>query len=185
MRIAFAAGGTAGHLNPALCTAEELRLRDRSFEALFLVSRRGLESEILERVGFPFEELPVTGFGSALSWRIVPAIGAMLRSYGKARALMKRRGIQALVGYGAYVSVPPALAARSLGLKVVIHEQNAIMGRANRLLARIANRVALGLPLADEPRWAEKGYLLAGTPLRRELAQRVTREEGRRRLGLD
>ena len=143
-----------------------------------------MERAILDRAGFPFEELPVSAFGSALSWRIVPAIGTMLRSYKMARALMKRRGMQALIGYGAYVSVPPALAARALGLKVVIHEQNAIMGRANRWLARIAHRVALGLPLADEPRWAEKGYLITGTPLRREIMRGVTRGEGRRGLGV-
>jgi UDP-N-acetylglucosamine--N-acetylmuramyl-(pentapeptide) pyrophosphoryl-undecaprenol N-acetylglucosamine transferase len=170
-------------LNPALCTAEELRRRG-SFEALFLVSQRGMEREILKQAGFPFEELPMVGFGSALSLRSVSMIGAMMRSYGRARALMKRKGIQALVGYGAYVSVPPALAARSMGLKIVIHEQNAVMGRANRWLARIAHRVALGLPLADEPRWAEKGYLITGTPLRREIARGVTREEGRRYLGV-
>lgn len=171
-------------MNPALCTAEELLRRDRSFEALFLVSRRGLEREILDRAGFPFEELPVSALGGGPFWRIVPAIGAMLRSYGMARALMKRRGMQALVGYGAYVSVPPALAARSLGLKIVIHEQNAIMGRANRWLARIADRVALGLPLAGEPQRAGKGYPVTGIPLRREIARGVTRVEGRRRLGV-
>jgi len=185
MRVAFAAGGTAGHLYPALCTADELRRRDRSFEALFLVSRRGREREILEQCGFSCEELPGSGFGRALSLRIVPAVGAVLSSYRSARTMMKRTGMQALIGYGAYVSVPPALAARALGLKVIIHEQNAVMGRANRWLARLADRVALGLPLTDEPRWPERGYLLTGTPLRQEILQGVTREEGRRYLGVE
>lgn len=172
-------------MNPALCTAEELRLRDRSFEALFLVSQRGLERGILDRAGFPFEELPVSALGGRGASGIVPAAGAMLRSLWRARALMKGKGMQALVGYGAYVSVPPALAAWSLGLKVVIHEQNAIMGRANRWLARIAHRVALGLPLADGPRRAGKGYPVTGTPLRREIMRGVARGEGRRRLGVE
>jgi UDP-N-acetylglucosamine--N-acetylmuramyl-(pentapeptide) pyrophosphoryl-undecaprenol N-acetylglucosamine transferase len=185
MRIAFAAGGTAGHLYPALCTADELRRRDRLFEALFLVSRRGREREILEQYGFPCEEVPASGFGGALSLRIVPAVATMLSSYRTSRALMRGRGTQALIGYGAYVSVPPALAARALGLKVIIHEQNAVMGRANRVLARLADRVALGLPLSDEHRWAERGYLLTGIPLRPEMLQGVTREEARGYLGVD
>ncbi len=185
MRIAFAAGGTAGHLYPAVCTADELRRRDRSFEALFLVSQRGREREILEQFDFPCEELPVSGFGSALSLRIIPAAGAALSSYRRARTMMMKTGMQALIGFGAYVSVPPALAARALGLNVIIHEQNAVMGRANRWLARLADRVALGLPLSDEPRWREKGYLLTGTPLRQKILRGVTREDGRRYLGVE
>jgi UDP-N-acetylglucosamine--N-acetylmuramyl-(pentapeptide) pyrophosphoryl-undecaprenol N-acetylglucosamine transferase len=171
-------------LYPALCTAGELRRRDRFFEALFLVSRRGREREVLQQYGFPCEELPASGFGGALSLRLVPAAAALLSSYRRARALMKGRGAQALIGYGAYVSVAPALAARALGLRVIIHEQNAVMGRANRWLVRLADRVALGLPLSDEPRWAERGYLLTGIPLRPEVIQGVTREEARRYLGV-
>ncbi|MEI6633177.1 MAG: undecaprenyldiphospho-muramoylpentapeptide beta-N-acetylglucosaminyltransferase [Chlamydiota bacterium] len=183
MRIAFAAGGTGGHLYPALGVAEELLRRDRASECLFLVSRRGVERGVLEGFGFPFVELPASAFGSICSFRVVPALARMILAYREAGRLMRERGMQALVGFGAYVSVPPALSARAMGIGVVIHEANAVMGRANRLLSRVADAVALGMP-SGERRRAGTRCEVTGIPLRRGIVRGMERDEARRILGL-
>lgn len=183
MRIAFAAGGTGGHLYPALGTAVELVRRDRACECLFLVSQRGVERRILEGAGFPFAELPASAFGSVCSYRAIPALARMIRAYREAGRLMRERGTQALAGFGAYASVPPVLAARAMGIGVVIHEQNAVMGRANRLLSRIADAVALGMPLEGDQRAGARREV-TGIPLRPGILRGMERGEARRILGL-
>ncbi|MCX6353869.1 MAG: undecaprenyldiphospho-muramoylpentapeptide beta-N-acetylglucosaminyltransferase [Candidatus Aureabacteria bacterium] len=184
MRIAFAAGGTAGHLYPALCAAMELRRRHAAFEALFLISRRGREREILEEHGFAYEELAVSGFGQVLSYRMLPAMAGMLGAFRRAFSLLRGKGMSALVGFGAYVSVAPAFAARLLGMRLIIHEQNAVMGRANRILARFADRICMGLPLNGEPAGTRGKCVFTGIPLRPEVREGVRREDALACLGL-
>jgi UDP-N-acetylglucosamine--N-acetylmuramyl-(pentapeptide) pyrophosphoryl-undecaprenol N-acetylglucosamine transferase len=183
MRIAFAAGGTGGHLYPALGVAGELVRRDPASECFFLVSRRGVERRVLEGSGFPFAELPASAFGSICSYRVIPALARMILAYREAGRLMRARGVQALVGFGAYASVPPALSARAMGIGVVIHEANAVMGRANRLLARVADAVALGMP-SGEHRRADTRCEVIGIPLRPGIVRGMARTEARRLLEL-
>jgi UDP-N-acetylglucosamine--N-acetylmuramyl-(pentapeptide) pyrophosphoryl-undecaprenol N-acetylglucosamine transferase len=182
MRIAFAAGGTGGHLYPAIAVAEMLAARGRARDCFFFVSRRGVERRILEGAGFPFTELPACPIAGAAPHRLLPAAARMLRAYRAARRLMRERGTEALVGFGAYASVPPALAARAMGLGLVVHESNAVMGRANRLLARVAHAVAFGMPQGEGRREA-RGEV-TGTPLRAGILRGADRNEARRLLGL-
>ncbi len=182
MRIALAAGGTGGHLYPALGAAGELRRRDPGCDCFFFVSERGTERGALQDAGFPFAELPVRtlrGGAGACAAGLV----RMARAYRRAGRLMRERGTEALVGFGAYVSVPPALAARAIGLRLVIHESNAVMGAANRFLARFADAVALGMPLETGGRPGRRGEV-TGTPLRPGIARGMGRAEARRLLGI-
>ncbi len=184
MRIAFAAGGTAGHLYPAIFTAEELRRRYPASSILFLVSRGGEEGDILGDYGFQFEELFVSGIGRPVLYRVVPAAFRMLGAYAKSVRLLREMGAQAVVGFGAYVSVAPVLAAKKLGLKIVLHEQNAVMGRANRCLAPLADSVATSLSTVGRAETG-KGYRYTGIPLRPELLKQMDRGEAIDFLGLD
>ena len=184
MKVAFAAGGTGGHLYPALVTAEEMQRRNPSFHGFFLVSRRGVERRILESSGFPFYELPVSSFGNDLSLRAVSSLVSMLDAWRKSVALLREEKARVLVGFGAYVSVPAVLAASALGMKIVIHEQNAVMGRANRWLTRFADRVAVGLPQLGERNGVARDYVLTGIPLRQALSSGMGKEESLDCLGL-
>lgn len=182
MRIAFAAGGTGGHLYPALGVAGELVRRDSACECFFLVSARGVERKILENAGFPFAELPATALTGS-PYRRAAGLARMFRAFGQAKRLMRARESQALVGFGAYLSVPPALAARAMGLRVVIHEANAVMGRANRMLARFADAVALAMPLGGDADAVARGEV-TGIPLRPGILRGMEQGKARRALGL-
>jgi UDP-N-acetylglucosamine--N-acetylmuramyl-(pentapeptide) pyrophosphoryl-undecaprenol N-acetylglucosamine transferase len=184
MKVVFAGGGTAGHLYPAVAVARELRRRDPRCGVLFLVSRRGAGRQYLKEHGFQFRELAVSGVGRPLPLRSIPAAVKMLGAFVRSRRLLRLEGANAVVGFGAYVSVAPVLAAYALGLRIIVHEQNAVMGRANRCLVPLADRVAVGLP----PRAGMEGggrYTFTGIPLRPELYVPMKREDAIDFLGLE
>ncbi|MFL1464086.1 undecaprenyldiphospho-muramoylpentapeptide beta-N-acetylglucosaminyltransferase [Roseococcus sp. DSY-14] len=154
--IAIAAGGTGGHLFPAEALAAELLARGERI-ALFTDAR----SAAFDSPAFTqAERFVLEGSGIAGRSALKAARGALALGRGtwRARGLLRRTGARAVVGFGGYPAIPPALAALSLGAGrpvLVLHEQNAVLGRANRLLAPRADALALT--------YAETGRLPAGT----------------------
>ncbi len=168
-RIALAAGGTGGHVFPAVALGEALARRGH--RVLVLTDARGGAFETADapwtvrRVRAASPNRP--GLGAKLS--AVARLGLGLLD---ARRALREWGADAAVGFGGYASVPAALAAASLGLPVVLHEQNAVLGRANRWLAGRAKAVALSLePTAGlEGRAAAISY--TGNPVRAAILER-------------
>jgi UDP-N-acetylglucosamine--N-acetylmuramyl-(pentapeptide) pyrophosphoryl-undecaprenol N-acetylglucosamine transferase len=155
------AGGTGGHIFPALAVAESLR--ERGWRVVWLGNEGAMESRLVPPRGFEFVSL---GFGALrgkgmgrklkLPFSLTVAIARALRRLGEVRP-----GV--VLGMGGYVSFPGAVAARLRGLPLVVHEQNAVAGLANRVLARLADAVLTGFPGAlPGGRWV-------GNPVRREL----------------
>lgn len=160
----LAAGGTGGHLFPAQALAEEL-------------IRRGYVIHLMtdERVrdygkSFPAAEthiVPSATLSLSKPWAVP---GRALRLYGgyrKARAILARVKPLAVIGFGGYPSFPPIMAAARLGIPSCVHDQNAVMGRANRVLARWADAVASSFPdLMGLPPEAQKKLTITGNPVR-------------------
>jgi UDP-N-acetylglucosamine--N-acetylmuramyl-(pentapeptide) pyrophosphoryl-undecaprenol N-acetylglucosamine transferase len=142
-RIALAAGGTAGHVYPALAVAEALRERGGR-DIRFIGTEHGVEVELLRGCGFPLMLVPgqpwqnrgLRGRGSASMAAIAGVFAA--------RRLLRQHAVQAVIGFGGYASVGAILAARSLGLWTAIVEPNVEIGMANRLLARMVERLYAG-----------------------------------------
>ena len=135
--IALAAGGTGGHVFPALAVAEALQ-RD-GFDTLMLTDRRGARlmpasGHITLPAGSPFQRGLL---------RRMRAIGALAAGTIAALAIMIRRRPRVMIGFGGYPAFAPLLAARLLGTPSLLHEQNAFLGRANRLLARWTGNLAI------------------------------------------
>jgi UDP-N-acetylglucosamine--N-acetylmuramyl-(pentapeptide) pyrophosphoryl-undecaprenol N-acetylglucosamine transferase len=162
--ILLAAGGTGGHLFPAAALAQELK-------------RRGYEVELAtdERVekyqtDFPARAVhlvPSATFTSRSPLAMARTFFRLFNGYIKARHLLSEINPLAVIGFGGYPTLPPIMAARSLGIPNAIHEQNAIMGRANRFLSRFADRVALSFsPTKRLYPKAEARALVTGTPVR-------------------
>ena len=183
MRILLAGGGTAGHTSPLLATADALRRLDPDAEITCLGTPRGLENKVVPAAGYPLRLVPPVPLprkpGKDLA--LVPA-----RLRGAVRAALDvvddvRPDV--IVGYGGYVSVPAYAAARRRRIPLVVHEQNALPGIANRLGARIADRVAVSFP-GTPLRRAE----YVGLPIRRmvsTLDRAALRAEARAFFGLD
>ena len=138
MKVVLAGGGTAGHVNPALALAAALSDGD----VTFIGTTAGAEARLVPAAGFRLETLDVRGLDRS---RPLAAIGTGFRALGAlvaARRILRRSAPDAVVGMGGYVSLPACLAARTVGCPVVLHEQNIVLGLANRVCKPVAARVA-------------------------------------------
>lgn len=145
-RVVVAGGGTGGHVFPALAVAEELRGRGVAVDLIGTAA--GLEARVVPAAGYPFHVVsarPLRGGGAG---RLASGVGAAVRGVGEARALLRRLRPDVVVGVGGYASVATVLAARLLRLPVLLQEQNAVPGLANRWLGRVSRRICLGFEAA-------------------------------------
>jgi UDP-N-acetylglucosamine--N-acetylmuramyl-(pentapeptide) pyrophosphoryl-undecaprenol N-acetylglucosamine transferase len=163
--ILIMAGGTGGHVFPALALAR--RLREQSVEVVWLGTRRGIEARLVPAEAIPVEWLSVGGLrGKALStrlaapWRLTVALWQALRVMGRRRPAL-------VVGLGGFVTGPGGVAAWLTGRPLVIHEQNAIAGFTNRCLAHLAREVLEAFPGSFS---AGVRTVVIGNPVRREIA---------------
>ncbi|MGO3795690.1 MAG: UDP-N-acetylglucosamine--N-acetylmuramyl-(pentapeptide) pyrophosphoryl-undecaprenol N-acetylglucosamine transferase [Pauljensenia sp.] len=163
--IVLAGGGTAGHVNPLLATADALRARGCAI--VVLGTSQGLESDLVPAAGYHLVTIPKVPLPRRPSVALLTLPSRMHEAVREARAAMG--GADVLVGFGGYVSTPAYRAARTLGLPVVVQEQNARPGLANRLGARHAAVVALTFP--STPLRAVHGRtVVTGLPLRPAIA---------------
>lgn len=163
-RIMVMAGGTGGHVFPALAVAQELQAR--GWEVFWLGTPDSFEERIVPTQGFVMDRIAahrLRGQG-VLSALLAPfrLLHAVIQAW---RALRERRP-EVVLGFGGFVTGPGGIASRLLGLPLVIHEQNAIPGLTNRWLARVAKRVLEAFP-ASFP--AARKAVLTGNPVRREI----------------
>jgi len=182
-RAIIACGGTGGHLFPGLAVAEELK--SRGHEILLIVSEKSIDSMALgSHPDFKYEKLPSVGMPSPLSPAIVRFLRRSWESLGTCRTLYRRFRPSVVLGMGGFTSTAPLLAGRLQKLPTLIHESNAIPGRANRLAARFVTRVLLGFPSCADA-FAGRDCAVTGTPVRRDLGRRIPRDEALARLKLD
>ena len=141
MGMIIAGGGTGGHLFPGIAIAEEFLGRDPANRILFIGTERGLEKKVLGELGFPLRTLKVEGIKGRSPIRILASLlkipGSVIASVRIIRAFQPA----VVVGVGGYASGPAVLAARLMGLKTAIAEQNAFPGLTNRILGRFADRI--------------------------------------------
>ena len=188
MRIVFAGGGTAGHINPALAIAGYVREREPDAEILYIGAKGGMEERLVPAAGFPFRGIVVSGFQRKPSWdnlkRNAKTVVRMFTSSGEAKHILREFTPDLCVGTGGYVSGPVVREAVRLGIPSVIHEQNAFPGVTTKVLAKRVQRVMLAVE--DARRYLDPGArcALTGNPVRQEVL-RAQREPARRALGLD
>jgi UDP-N-acetylglucosamine--N-acetylmuramyl-(pentapeptide) pyrophosphoryl-undecaprenol N-acetylglucosamine transferase len=162
--VLIMAGGTGGHVFPALAVADVLRAR--ACNVVWLGTRRGIEARVVPAAGIRIEWVRVSGLRGkgVLSWLGAPF--RLLRALGDALGAMRRCRPDVVLGLGGFVAGPGGVAARLLGRPLVIHEQNAIAGLTNRILARLAGTVAEAFP-GSFP--ADVGAIAVGNPVRRAI----------------
>lgn len=172
MRVVLAAGGTAGHIFPGLSLARRLR-DDHGADVLFVGRAGGQEARLVPAAGFRLATVESRPFVRRLSVRALAAPVAALRAARRARRLL--RAADVAVGMGGYTSVPVALAAWRERVPLVLHEQNAVPGLANRVAARWARSVALSFAEAGSRFPSRVRTVVTGNPVRDAIA-RVPRE---------
>ncbi len=181
MNAIIACGGTGGHLFPGIAVAEVLR--QRGHEVLLFVSEKEIDGLALStRSQFRFEKLPTVGFPSVYSPRIFGFLRRFTESLSLCRSIYSKFNPQVVLGMGGFTSTAPILAGRLRGISTLVHESNAIPGKANRLAAKMVGAVLLGFKEAAQffPKVRTE---ITGTPIRTEL-KRLDKESAQLKLGL-
>lgn len=183
MKILFACGGTAGHINPALSIAELIKRNVPDASAVFVGTPGGMENRLVKEAGYAIRHVPVEGLRRSLSPRNLRAGVALLRSFGVAKRILAEEAPDLVVGTGGYVCYPVLRVASSLGIATVLHESNARAGIAARMLARRIDLALVNFPSAKRDFLKAGKTVVSGNPLRREFYA-LTRAEARLKLGL-
>ena len=157
-------GGTGGHTYPAIAVAQELT--ERGHHVRFVGGQRGIEGTVVPEAGFEIDLLPGRGLQRRATLANVAALWDAARAFFRALAIVRRYRPRVVVGFGGYASMPTVLAARLRRVPVVVHEQDAAPGLANRIGVRVGARAATSLPDTPLPR-----ATLTGNPVRAAFAQ--------------
>ncbi len=180
--IVIAGGGTGGHTSPGLAVAALLRVR--GIDCAWIGSERGLEARRAPEAGIPYHAIPTGKLRRGWAWQNVPDLFVnMPAGVVAAWRLLGQLRPQVVFATGGFVALPVAIAARLARVPLVVHEQTAVPGLANRIAARLATRVVV--TFADSARlFGGADVALTGNPLRPEL-RRGERQDAIARFGLD
>lgn len=169
--VLIMAGGTGGHVFPALACAHEFQ--SRGYKVHWLGTPRGIENEVVPAAGLPLHLIDVSGLRGKGLVSLLKAPWQLLRSLWQARRVMRQLQPVCVLGLGGYVTGPGGLAAKFAGVPLVIHEQNAVAGTANRSLAPFAARVCEAFP---DTFAASDKRRTTGNPVRTELFLETPRD---------
>jgi len=173
--VLIMAGGTGGHVFPALACAREFQ--NRGYTVHWLGTPRGIENELVPSAGLPLHLINVTGLRGKGKLSLLKAPFVLLKAVWQARKVIRELQPVCVLGFGGYVTGPGGVAAKLAGVPVIVHEQNAVAGTANRLLVPLAARVCEAFPntfsVSDKRR-------TTGNPVRTELQERK-KNRGRRK----
>ena len=188
MKVLFAGGGTAGHINPAIAVAGYIKQKHPDAEIVFIGTKRGMESRLVPQAGYEFHTIDVEGFQRKLSLenikRNISAVSKLLGASNAARKLLMQLKPDVVVGTGGYVSAPVLSQAAKLGIKCCIHEQNAFAGKTNKMLAPKVDAVMLAMPEAAKFIKPKNDPIIVGNPVRQSIID-MKKDEARKSLGLD
>ena len=172
MKLIIAGGGTGGHLFPGIAVAEEFLSRDPANKVLFVGTERGIEARAVPAAGYDLELISAAGIRGKGTFSQFKGIVMMIYGYAQSRKILKKFRPDMVLGVGGYASLPMVLAARGTQTPRFIHEQNAIPGLTNRLLARFANKIFI--TLEESARYFPAATTqVTGNPLRRQILDTV------------
>lgn len=187
MKIMFAAGGTGGHINPALAVAGEIRERYPDAEILFVGTKDKMEAKLVPAAGFDFTTIKISGFQRQLTpeniIRNIKTVWYLLTCGRRVRKIIKSFRPDVVVGFGGYVSGPVVQMAAKMGIPTAIHEQNAYPGVTNKTLSKVVDRVMLTAEEAEKHLAPKNKPTVTGLPVRGEML-RADREKSRKELGI-
>ena len=187
MRFLFAAGGTGGHINPALAVAGEIREQYPDSEILFVGAKGKMEADLVPKAGFDIKTINISGFQRKLSLenikRNIMTLVYLLVSSFQVKKIIRQFNPDVVIGFGGYVSGPVLRQAYKMGIPTAIHEQNAFPGVTNKTLAKHVDKVMITVEAARKHLQCKNECILTGLPVRGEML-RADRDFARAELGI-
>ncbi len=142
MKIVVTAGGTMGHINPALAIIEEFKRQEKNLEVLYIGTHNRMEKDYIPKKGIPYKEIEIYGFSKDLVLDI-KNIFLIQKATKKCKKILKEFQPDVVIGVGGYVTYPVLKAAHELKIKTFIHEQNSIPGKSNRWISKYADLIGV------------------------------------------
>ena len=187
MRLLFATGGTAGHINPALAVASYIREQYPDTEFLFIGTADHMEARLVPNAGFDFKTIDINGFRRSFSPQAIIAnvktVFKLIKSEKASRKIIKEFNPDVVIGFGGYVSGPVLQEAVKLNIPTCIHEQNAYPGITNKQLAKEVDKVMVTVEDAIRHLEAKNQVVVTGLPVRGELLTKA-KADARKELGV-
>ena len=187
MKILFATGGTAGHINPALAVASYIREKYPDSEILFVGTADHMESRLVPNAGFDFKTIKISGFRRSFAPKAIvhniKTVCQLVTSNSACKKIIKDFKPDVAVGFGGYVSGPVLQQAVKLGIPTCIHEQNAYPGITNKTLAKEVDKVMLTVEDAKKHLEPKNEVVVTGLPVRGELLK-ARKDISRKELGI-
>lgn len=178
MRVIFAGGGTAGHINPAISVADAILKIDDKSEILFIGTEKGLENRLCAEAGYPLWHIDVTGIKRSFSVDNLKAAFKVFTATSKARKMLEKFRPDAVVGTGGYICYPVIRAASSMGIYTALHESNAIPGMAVKMLKNKVDRIYVNFEECARLLGGGERIIRSGNPMRvTPFSRDLTREE--------
>ncbi len=143
MRVIVSAGGTGGHIYPALAMINKIKKENPESEFLYIGTHNRMEKDIIPKYDIPFETIEIYGFNRKKVWKNIKTLKTVFNSYYECKKIIKEFNPDIVIGFGGYVTVPVIYAAKKLGYKTFIHEQNSIPGKANLFLSKHATSIGV------------------------------------------
>ena len=188
MKVMIAAGGTGGHVNPALAVAGEIKKRHPEAEICFVGTSDRIEAKIVPQAGYELKTIEISGFKRSFSPDAIKAniktVTRLLKSSGAVKKIINEFNPDVVVGFGGYVSGPVVRMANKMGVPTAIHEQNAYPGITNKALSEKVDVVMLTAEEAKKHMTIKNKMVVTGLPVRGELLE-ADPEVSRAELGFD
>lgn len=184
MKILFAGGGTAGHINPALAIANKLSEKNANTEIKFVGTKEGLEVSLIPHSGYALELIKVHGFERKLSFGTLKTLAELPVAVAASRRIIKKFDPDIVIGTGGYVCGPVLYAAAQMKIPTFVHESNAFPGITTKLLSRYVDTVAIGIDAARKYLGKCKNLVFTGNPIRSSILN-TEQFAARRKLGID
>ncbi len=165
MKIVIAAGGTGGHIFPALATVKELQKLDAHNETIWVTTTRSREPELAEQYKVKPLFLDVEGIKRTVSLQPVKAVAKFVKAFFEMKKYLQQNNVERVIAFGGYVCAPVLMAAKVLKIPYFLQEQNSVPGLVNRMFAKGAKKTFLGVPVIEKFTLEGKTEL-SGTPIR-------------------
>lgn len=182
MKAIVVAGGTGGHIYPAIAIINKIKEKEPNSEILYIGTTDRMEKDIIPKLGIKFIGLEMSGLNRKNIFKNFEVLQKYMKAIKDAKQEIKKFDPEIVIGVGGYITLPVLTAANSLGYKTIIHEQNSIPGLSNKMLARFADCVCVSLPNSMKL-FKNKNVVYTGNPRSEEIID--VKKVSKKSLGLD
>jgi UDP-N-acetylglucosamine--N-acetylmuramyl-(pentapeptide) pyrophosphoryl-undecaprenol N-acetylglucosamine transferase len=171
-RVLIAAGGTGGHLFPAIAVAEELKSIVPEIDFLFIGTKKRMEKDIIPKLGYKYSGTSIIGLPRKVGFKLIGFLFSLLVAFFQALLSVLKFKPKVAIGTGSYISVPPLFASKVVGAKIFLAESNSYPGVATKFLAPIASEIYLSFEQSKKYFNDQSKLIVTGTPVRKTLFEK-------------